>query len=76
MTTQTVSQLISKAEKSGFQSYGSFNEGDDIQHDILTCTCGKFNGEVIDLYYDFYTGAVSKIEITSQFTGQQPTFKF
>jgi len=71
-----VSQLISKAERAGFQSYGSFNEGDDVQHDILTCTHGKFSGEVIDIYYDFYSGDVSKVEISSQFVGQQSSFKF
>jgi len=70
-----INDFIATAAKSGFESYGSFNEG-DLQHDILTCTKGKYDGEVIDLYYNYHTGEVSNIEYSSQFKGQQPAFKF
>lgn len=70
-----INSLINMAAKSGFQSYGSFNEG-EYQHDVLTCTKGKYSGEVIDLYYSFDTGNVSKVEYSTQFTGQVPQFKF
>lgn len=70
-----INQLIATAAKAGFDSYGSFNEG-EFQHEILTCTKGKYSGEVIDLYYDFYTGNLNKVEYSTQFVGQLPTFKF
>jgi hypothetical protein len=72
---KNVNQLIATAAKSGFEVYGSFNEG-ELQHEILTCTKGKFDGEVIDLYYDYNTGDVAKVEYSTQFKGQQPTFSF
>lgn len=70
-----VNSLISIAAKSGFESYGSFNEG-DCQHDILTCTKGKFDGEVIDIWYDYHSGIVSKVEVSCQFAGQVAKFAF
>ena len=70
-----INTLTHTALKPGFENYGSFNEG-ELQHDILTCTKGKYSGEVIDLYYDYYTGEVSNIEYSTQFKGQLPTFKF
>lgn len=70
-----INQLISAAYKAGFEVYGSFNEGDS-QHEILTCMKGKYDGEVIDLYYDYNTGNVSKIEYSAQFKGQEAAFKF
>lgn len=70
-----INTLVSMAAKSGFEPYGSFNEG-EFQHDILTCTKGKYSGEVIDIYSDYQSGNVSKIEYSTQFKGQDPTFKF
>jgi len=73
----TINQLIALATKNGFESYGSFNEGDS-QHEILTCTKGKFSGEVIDLYYDYSSGNVVKVEYSTQFRLDQisPIFCF
>jgi len=73
-TTQGIQQLLNIADKAGFKSYGSFNEG--LQHEILTCTKGKYSGEVIDIYWDYKTGKVDNIEYSTQFKGQEPTFKF
>lgn len=70
-----VNSLVSLAERSGFESYGSFNEG-DCQHDILTCLRGKFDGEVIDIWYNYHTGIASKVEVSCQFSGQVAQFKF
>lgn len=72
---QNINQLIQVANRNGFESYGNFNEG-DVQHEILTCTKGKYSGEVIDIYYNFYSGSVSKVEISTQFKGQEPKFSF
>jgi uncharacterized protein YrrD len=72
MNAQT---LINQATAAGFESYGSFNEG-GLQHEILTATEGAYDGEVVDIYYDYHTGAVDSFEVSSQFKDQQPLFKF
>lgn len=68
-------------EKLGFQLYGSFNEDTDqdevdIQHETYTCTRGKYNGDVIDVYYDYNTGKIFHKEICSQFRGVAPVLSF
>lgn len=74
MTTSKIQDLLNVAAKSGFELYGSFNEG--LQHEILTCTKGKYNGEVLDIYWDYKTGLVHTVDYSTQFKGQIPTFKF
>ena len=71
----TINSLIATATKAGFESYGSFNEG-ELQHDILTCTKGKYSGEVIDLYYFYSNGFINEIQYSTQFHGQPSTFRF
>lgn len=73
--TQTIQSLIQVADAAGFEQYGSFNEG-ELQHEILTCTKGERSGEVIDIYWYYRTGVVSSTEVSAQFKGQVPTFKF
>ena len=75
METTKIQTLLNSAHKFGFEQYGSFNEG-ELQHDILTCTKGKFDGEVIDIYYNYKNGLVNKIEYSTQFIGQEANFKF
>lgn len=70
----TINAVIAAATKAGFNVYGSFNE-DGQQHEILTCTKGKFNGEVIDIYYNWNSGEVSQVEHSTQFKGQEPLFR-
>lgn len=70
----TILQVFAQAVPVGFESYATFNER-ELDHEILTCTKGQYNGEVIDVYYDL-SGTVTKIEQSTQFKGQQPTFKF
>jgi len=70
-----INQLLAVASKNGFNSYGSFNEG-ELQHDTLTCLKGRYNGEVIDIYYDYNTGSVTSVEYSTQFKGQESTFRF
>ncbi len=74
MANQSVQSLLNLAAKAGFEVYGSFNEG--LQHEILTCTKGKYSGETIDIYWDYKTGAVHTIDHATQFRGQVPMFKF
>lgn len=74
MTNAKIQDLLNVAAKSGFQNYASFNEG--LQHEILTCTKGKYDGEVLDIYWDYNTGLVHTVDYSTQFKGQQPTFKF
>lgn len=72
---QNINHLHTQANKAGFETYGSFNEG-RLQHDILTCTNGKYDGEVIDIYYDPSNGSVSKVSHSAQFKSQEAKFKF
>lgn len=74
MKNQQIQPLLNLAAKSGFEMYGSFNEG--LQHEILTCTKGKFSGEVIDIYWDYKTGLVHTVDYSTQFKGQSPIFTF
>jgi len=68
-----IQEFINTANKSKFNEYGSFNEG-GLQHDILTCLEGKYSGEVIDIYYNWDSGEISKVEYSTQFKGQCPFF--
>jgi len=69
----TYQEIISKSSKAKFYNYASFNE-DELQHDILTCKEGKHDGEVIDIYYNFYSGVVKSAEVSTQFINQLPTY--
>ena len=73
--TDSVSKLIAIALNQGFDHYGSFNE-EDYQHEILLCNKGKYDGEVIDLYSEWYTGEILKVEYSCQTKTQKPTFTF
>ena len=74
MTTSKIQDLLNIAFKAGFKEYASFNEG--LQHEVLTCTKGKYDGEVLDIYWDYKTGLVHTVDYSTQFKGQLPTFKF
>jgi hypothetical protein len=79
---KNVNQLISQAIKSGFESYGNFRtEDDSVQRETLTCTKGKFSGEVIDIDYNYQSGEILKTTVSSQFPVSHPhysapSFKF
>lgn len=58
-------------EAKGFELYLSakskkHTEG-NIFFDIYTCTKGIFSGEVVDIYYNFETGTIHDLAISSQF---------
>ena len=74
MRNTGIQELLNVAAKAGFKVYGSFNEG--LHHEILSCTKGKYSGEVIDIYWDYKTGLVHTVDYSTQFKGQDPTFKF
>lgn len=75
MTKQTnIQDLLNLAAKAGFDSYASFNEG--LQHDILLCNKGEYDGEVIDIYWNWETGKIHTIDHSCQFKGQTPKIKF
>lgn len=74
MTTIKIQDALNSAYKAGFEGYASFNEG--LQHEILTCTKGEYDGEVIDIYWVYDTGEVHTIDYSTQFKGQEPKFRF
>ena len=72
--THKIQELLNVAFKSGFDLYGSFNEG--LQHEILVCTNGEYNGEVIDIYWNYFDGSIHTIDISTQFKNQIARFNF
>jgi len=73
---QTFKQIEPKLESAGFELYlsGKALGNPDIEHEIFTCKKGKYSGEVIDLFYNYYTGEIVRIEYSTQFADQMPTF--
>lgn len=72
---QHINTLIGKAIKAGFEEYGNFNEG-EYQHCILTAAKGgDYDGETIDIYYNFYSGEVDRVEYGTQFPENHPHYK-
>ncbi len=64
---KNINEVANKLNQDGFDEYGSFNEG-EFQHDTYTCTNGgEYCGQVVDVYYDWHGGQVSKVESYSQF---------
>lgn len=70
-----INEVSAILQKSGFSEYGSFNEG-EFQHDTYTCTKGKFDGDVVDVYWNWHSGKVIRVEVSSQFKANKPLFKF
>lgn len=71
-----VNQLTALANKSGFEWYGCY--ATDLwganQHEVWTCTKGKYSGEVLDIYYDMLSGDVNHTEVASQFPANHPHY--
>jgi hypothetical protein len=81
IANQELSKLINQAYKNGFQQYSDFAHPDKYEYpniNIITFTCTKdiFNGEVIDIWYNYFTGAVLKVDTYSQFNNEAAKFKF
>lgn len=55
----------------GFDCYLSTKslkyEDCSIHHDIYTCNQGMFAGEVVDVHYNYNTGLIQEIAVSSQF---------
>lgn len=72
-TTQTINDLIRQATKAGFESYGNYRtEEDHIQYESMTCTKGEFDGEVIEIHYEYNSGEVTRVEQYCQFPENHP----
>jgi hypothetical protein len=61
---QRICQVL---EDNEFECYLSSKVNDKIQQDIYTCTRGKFNGEVVDVYYNYVSDEVFEMAFSSQF---------
>lgn len=66
-----VNNLSNLLESKRFDLYLSTkslkHEERNILHDIYTCTEGVFNGEVVDVHYNFETGLIHDVAVSSQF---------
>lgn len=75
---KSINHLDAIAAKAGFQSYSDFAH-EDIKGwrvETLTCIKGKYSGEVLDITYEDNTGIIVDVVYSTQFKGQEPTFKF
>jgi len=61
---QRICQVL---EDNEFECYLSSKVNDKIQQDIYTCTRGKYNGEVVDVYYNYVSDEVFEMAFSSQF---------
>ena len=71
------SEISRKLESANFDLYLSTSDNPDspeIMHEIFTCLSGRYDGEVVDLFFNWFTGDVVNIEYSAQFQGQQPKF--
>ena len=81
MTTTNIATLSKQAYASGFEDYSNCAHPDKVEYPntniaTFTCTKEKYNGEVIDIWYDYLSGDVSYTSIYSQFKGVTANFKF
>lgn len=68
---QTISNLLESKKFDLYLSIKSLKHDErNILHDIYTCTNGAFNGEVVDIYYNFENDEIKRIEVSSQFHTQ------
>ena len=69
--SKKINNVSKVLEAKGFDLYLSTkslkHEQRNILHDIYTCTQGVFNGEVVDIHYNFETGIIHDLAISSQF---------
>lgn len=75
-----IQQLISKAMNSNFEQYMDCPHPDRIEHPhtnclIMTCVKGEYDGEVIDVLWDYKTGEILSASVYSQFKGIDAKFK-
>ena len=76
-----INQIIKELEKNGFQSYGDFSHPDSFEYKginqcYFTCLSGKYDGDVVELWYNWQTGEITKKSTYSQFYNCEPKFKF
>jgi hypothetical protein len=75
-----IQNLISVASKNNFQEYldcphpNKF-EFPNINCLIMTCTNGKYDGEVVEANWNYKTGKVVSYQIYSQFKGVSASFQ-
>lgn len=71
------SEISKKLYDADFDLYLSTSDNPnrpEIMHEIFTCVYGCYDGEVVDLFFDYFTGEIVNIEYSTQFKWQQPKF--
>jgi hypothetical protein len=74
-----IQELINVALCNGFEQYSDCQHPDTFEYPganclIMTCMKGKFDGEVLDVVYDWHTGQIISKSIYSQFSGIKANF--
>jgi len=75
-----IQNLIKKANQNNFQDYSDCPHPDRVEYPninclIMTCNKGDYDGEVIDVLYNYTTGIIISASVYSQFYGVQSKFK-
>lgn len=77
---KNVKNIERKALAAGFEHYSDFAHPDKIEFPnvnilTLTATKGSYNGDVLDVWYNYRNGEIINISIYSQFPNQKAKFK-
>jgi hypothetical protein len=76
---QNFSDLFYILDENKFDLYLStqslYHEDAAVMHDIYTCTAGKYNGDIIDIFYNYDNNQVIQIDYSNQ-NGKPCKFKF
>lgn len=80
-TTKTINQIISDLEIKGFINYGDFAHSDKIEYKninqmYMVCLNGNYNGDVVEIWYNFENGEIVKKIAYSQFYNCESKLKF
>jgi hypothetical protein len=71
---KSINEVAQVLESKGFDCYLSTkslkHDSRNVFHDVYTCTKGAFDGEVVDIHYDFNNGIIHDLSCSSQFHTQ------
>jgi hypothetical protein len=75
-----IQNLIKSAQQNNFEDYLDCPHPDRVEYKninclIMTCMNGDYDGEVIDVLYNYITGEIISKSVYSHFVGVESKFK-
>ena len=75
-----IQNLIKLAQQNNFEDYLDCPHPDRVEYKnincfIMTCMNGDYDGEVIDVLYNYITGEIISTSVYSHFVGVESKFK-